>query len=109
MSFIGATSSASTRGAGVRQQGHLAGVLDRRGDIPLMLRAVAGHPPGSDLAAVGDELPQQAGVLVVNVGDLLLAEQAHLLLWFACRCFGHRGAPWGEPRLNGDGQIWKVS
>ena len=43
-------------------------VLDRVGDVALVLRAVAGDPAGPDLAAVGDELPQQAGVLVVDVG-----------------------------------------
>src|SRR6185436_15245353 len=84
---------ASARGAGVRQQRHLAGVLDRRGDVPLVLGAVAGHPTGTDLAAVGDELPQQTGVLVVDVGDLLLAENANLLLGFAGRWLRHRGAP----------------
>src|SRR5258708_3867801 len=68
-----------------------------------MLRAVAGDPPGPDLAAVGDELPQQPRVLVVHVGDLLLAEQADLLFWLANRWLGHRGAPWQRPARGGDG------
>jgi hypothetical protein len=38
-------------------------------DLTLLLRADAGHPPSADLAAVGDELAQQRGVLVVDVGD----------------------------------------
>src|ERR1700746_2953389 len=40
------------RRARVRKQRHLAGVLDRRRDGPLVAGAVAGHPPGADLAAV---------------------------------------------------------
>src|SRR5258708_38395665 len=68
-----------------------------------MLRAVAGDPPGPDLAAVGDELPQQPRVLVVHVGDLLLAEQADLLFWLANRWLGHRGAPWQSPARRGGG------
>src|SRR5437868_4189177 len=93
MSFMICRPPDSARGAGVRQQRHLAGVLNRRSDIPLVLRAVAGHPPGTDLAAVGNELPQQTGVLVVDVGDFLLAENANLLLWLAGRWLRHRGAP----------------
>src|ERR1700722_4189558 len=58
-----------------------------------MLRAVAGYPPRADLAAGGDELPQQTGVLVVHPGHLLLTEKADLLLRLADRWFGHRGAP----------------
>src|SRR5271170_5133232 len=96
--FIGAQPpSALSCRARVRQQRHLARVLDRRGDIALVLRAVAGNPPCPDLAAVGDELPQQPRVLVVDVGDLLLAEQADLLLWLANRWLGHRGAPQQSP------------
>src|SRR3954467_7672614 len=92
MSFI--VSLPSARSAGVGQQRHLAAVLDRDGDVALVLRAVSGHPAGADLAAVGDELAQQVGVLVVDVGVLLLAEGAHLLLRLACRRLGHgRNAP----------------
>src|SRR6202000_824433 len=98
MSFIGVLLMSvpppgSASRARVGQQRHLAGVLDRRGDIPLVLRAVAGNPPRADLAAVGNELPQQTGVLVVHVGDLLLAENADLLLGLTNWWLGHRGAP----------------
>src|SRR4051794_30371309 len=68
---------------GVGQQGDLAGVLDRYRHVTLVLAAVAGDPARPDLAAVGDELPQQAGVLVVDVLGLVLAECAHLLLRLA--------------------------
>src|SRR6202043_2729694 len=81
------------RRAGVRKQRHLAGVLDRRRDVPLVARAVARHPPGADLAPVRDVLAEQAGVFVVDVGDPLLAEHANLLLRLAEWWLGHRGAP----------------
>src|SRR5215212_3745315 len=77
------------RRARVRQQRHLAAVLDRDRDVPLVLAAVAGHPPGPDLAPVGDEFPQQPGVLVVDVGGLVLAERADLLLRLAQWHFRH--------------------
>src|SRR6476646_7485886 len=107
MSFIGVRliavilSPGLAGGAGVRQHRHLTGVLDGRGDVALVLGAVAGDPPGPDLAAVGDELPQQARVLVVDVGDLFLAEQADFLSWLANRRFRHRGAPWESPAYAG--------
>src|SRR5215470_12381122 len=89
--------------ARVRQHRHLTCVLDGRGNVALVLGAVAGYPPGPDLAPIGDELPQQRSVLVVDVGDLLLAEQADFLSWLANRCFRHRGAPWQSPACRGDG------
>src|ERR1700730_11311821 len=88
MIFISGLLSAT--GGGVRQQGHLAGVLDGARDLTLLLRADAGHPPSTDLAAVGDELAQQRGVLVIDVGDPLLVERVHLLLRLAkCRSLSH--------------------
>src|SRR5690242_18728073 len=90
MSFIVAPSA---RGRGVGQQGHLAAVLHGRRDVALVLGAVAADPAGPDLAAVGDELAEQRRVLVVDVGDLLLAEHADLLLRLAQWWLGHRGAP----------------
>src|SRR5215472_13293497 len=111
MSFIGVRlialilSPGLAGGAGVRQHRHLTGVLDGRGDVALVLGAVAGDPPGPYLASVGDELPQQARVLVIDVGDLFLAEQADFLSWLANRCFRHRGAPWESPACRGDG-VW---
>src|SRR4051812_44031232 len=94
--------------ARVRQQRHLASVLDRRGDVALVLGAVSGHPAGADLAAVGDELAQQRRILVVDVGEFLLAEQANLLLGLAWCRFRHRGAPcFEEPRSRGNG-LWSL-
>src|SRR5690348_16240798 len=80
------------RRARVRKQRHLAGVLDRRRDVPLVAGAVTGHPAGADLAAVRDVLAQQAGVLVVDVRGPVVAERADLLLRLAQWWLGHRGA-----------------
>src|SRR4051794_7949759 len=91
MSFISGLLSAT--GGRVGQQRHLAGVLDGDGDVTLVLDAVPGHPTSADLAAVGDELAEQRGVLVVDTGRLLLAELADLLLGLAHDCLGHCGAP----------------
>src|SRR5579859_3158529 len=96
MSFMGVRlicRSPLARRARVRQQRHLTSVLDRGRHIALMARAVARHPAGADLAAIGDVLAQQTGVLVVDVGDPLLAEHADLFLGLAQWWLGHRGAP----------------
>src|SRR3954449_1129670 len=99
MSFIPLSSATGSPGSacgrGVGQQCDLAGVLDRDRDVALVLAAVAGDPTGPDLAAVGDELPQQAGVLVVDVLGLVLAECAGLRLRLAQDRLGHGGAPGG--------------
>src|SRR5437764_4163508 len=81
ISFI--ASSRSARGRGVREQSHLAGVLDCLRELALLLRADAGHPAGADLAAVGDELAQQRGVLEVDVVDLCGQQRVGLLLRLA--------------------------
>src|SRR3954464_12658914 len=87
---------ASARGRGVGQQRHLTGVLDRLGDLTLLLGAPAGHPPGADLAAVGDELAQQGGVLVVDRLDAGGLERVGLLLRLAKRWLCH-----------GTNSVWK--
>src|SRR5689334_19999628 len=73
----------SARRRGVRQQRHLTRVLHRARGLPLLLSADTGHAPSADLAAIGDELPQERGVLVVDIGDPLLVERVHLLLGLA--------------------------
>src|SRR5256885_9027748 len=85
MSFI----VESPRRRRVGQQRHLAGVLDGLGDLALLLGAHPGDPASPDLAAVGDELPQQGGVLVVDVADLGRGERILLLLGLANRWFWH--------------------
>src|SRR5664279_1150971 len=95
MSFISSVLSfpRSARGRGVRQQGNLTGVLHGRGDVPLMLGAVAGHPASADLAAVGDEAAEQGDVLVIDGLRIFLAEGADLLLRFTNRWLGHGMSP----------------
>src|SRR4051794_41771266 len=83
----------SARRRGVGQQRHLTAVLHGRGDVTLVLAAVAADAAGTDLAAVGDELPQQRRVLVVDVGRLVLSELADLLFDLANGRLGHRGFP----------------
>src|SRR5213594_2427744 len=76
-----------------------------------MLGAVAGHPAGTDLAPLGDELAQHHDVLVVDVLDPVLAEDADLplllllpglLFLFLPRrsLLGLRGHPVASPRPN---------
>src|SRR5512141_1814899 len=94
MTFI-VSGSFSNRSAGrtrVRQQRHLARVLDGIGDEALLLHGHTGDPTRTDLAAVGDELAQQCGVLVVDVLDLRRLERVGLLLGLANGGLGHRGA-----------------
>ena len=50
----------------VRQKRHFAGILDRGGDLPLLLDRQTGDVAGADVAAFGDEHPQRRGVLVVE-------------------------------------------
>src|SRR4029079_6784500 len=94
MTFI-VVAPSRNRSAGrarVRQQGHLARVLDGIGDEALLLHGHTGEPTRADLAAVGDELAQQGGVLVVDVLDLRRLERVGLLLGLANGGLGHRGA-----------------
>src|SRR3954447_22448277 len=96
MSFISFRPSASAGRAGVRQQGHLARVLDGLGDLALLLHGDTGDAAGTDLAAVGDELAQDVDVLVVDLGDTRGLERVLLLLGLANRWLRHRGAPCTE-------------
>src|SRR3954453_14546208 len=66
------------RVAHVRKQRDLTRALDRQGDLVLVATAGAGDPARADLAALGDEPAKRADVLVVDVLDLVLAEQAGL-------------------------------
>src|SRR5688572_30582941 len=89
----------------VRQQGHLASVLDRGGHVTLVLRAVAGDSAGADLAPVAHELPEQVHVLVVDVVLLVRTELAELALWLAREtpALGHAvRPPPGPGRLPAD-------
>src|SRR6204780_3699213 len=102
MRAIGQSSLALASRAGVREQRHLARVLDRRGDVALVPGAVTGDPARADLAAVGDVLAEQPRVLVVHVADLVVTEGADLLLGLANWWLRHRGAPLESPAGCGD-------
>src|SRR5262245_14312852 len=67
----------------VRQQCHLAGDLDRTGDLTLLLHVVAAHPAVADLGSVAHEPREQVDVLVVDVLHLLGDEVTRLLLVFS--------------------------
>src|SRR5438874_2223164 len=62
-----------------RQQSNVAGLLDSRGNTPLVRRANAAQAPRDDLAPLGDELPEQADVFVIDGVNLLHAKLADLL------------------------------
>src|SRR5438045_8005032 len=62
----------------IRDERDLAGALDCRLQLALMFRAGPGNTPRQDLAALGDERPDQLDVLVVDVVDLVRAELADL-------------------------------
>ena len=67
VSAIFQTSLRSATGSGVRQQSHLAGVLDSLGELTLFLHGNTGDTTGTNLAAIGDELAQQGNVLVIDL------------------------------------------
>src|SRR5207244_2359930 len=63
---------------GVREQRHVAGALERRGEHPLVLRAGAALAARVDLAAVADVAADAADFLEVDLLDLVHAERADL-------------------------------
>src|ERR1022692_1567403 len=86
---IAATAGARLDALGdVRQQGHLAGPLHRLGDLHLVTPARAGDAAAADLPLLGDVPAQPVDVLVVDVRDLVLAEEAIAPLDLACRPAG---------------------
>src|SRR5205085_11671673 len=60
----------------VGQERHLSRALHRLRDLDLMPPARAGDPPAADLPLLGDVAAELVDVLVVDLGDLLLAEEA---------------------------------
>src|SRR6266581_7885886 len=65
---------------GERDERQRARALDGLHDLPLVLGAGPRDAPREDLRALGRERLHQAHVLVINEGDLLIAELAELLL-----------------------------
>lgn len=66
--------------AGERQQRDHPRLFDGGGQLTLMLGARAGVTARVNFPAIRNELPQAAGVLVVNDDVIFGAELAHLLL-----------------------------
>ena len=63
----------------VRKKCHLASSLDSYRKLSLVKSAVAGNTSGEDLRSLGNELSELSSILVINVCNLVLAEDANLL------------------------------
>src|SRR5687768_14893611 len=63
----------------VRQERHFAGALDRHRNLPLVPATGTGDAPRPDLSPLGDVAAQLVGVLVVDLLDLVFAEEAAAL------------------------------
>jgi hypothetical protein len=61
-----------------RQESCMTCTLDSGLKLTLMLSAGAGNTAGKDLAALADELAKARCILVIDVADVLLAEDANL-------------------------------
>ena len=58
---------------------HLASSLNCNGELSLVKSAVAGYTSGEDLCSLGSELSELSNILVINLSNLLLTEDANLL------------------------------
>jgi hypothetical protein len=65
--------------ANVGQKSNLASTLDSGVELTLVNSASAGHSSGQDLAALADELAELSGILVIDISNLIGAENANLL------------------------------
>ena len=63
----------------VGEKRHLASSLDSYGELSLVKSAVTANTSGEDLSSLGNELSELCYVLVINVSNLILAEDANLL------------------------------
>ena len=63
----------------VGEKCHLASSLDSYRKLSLMKSAVAGNTSGEDLSSLGNELSELSNILVINLGYLVLTEDANLL------------------------------
>jgi hypothetical protein len=63
----------------VGEKCHLACSLDSYGELSLVKSAVAANTSGKDLSSLGNELSELSYVLVINVRNLILAEDANFL------------------------------
>ena len=58
---------------------HLASSLDSYGELSLVKSAVAANTSGEDLSSLGNELSELCYVLVIDIRNLILAEDANFL------------------------------
>ena len=58
---------------------HLASSLDSYGELSLVKSAVAGYTSGENLCSLRCELSKLSDILVIDLGNLILAEDANLL------------------------------
>ena len=58
---------------------HLASSLNSYGELSLVKSASAGNTSGEDLCSLGNKLSELSNVLVIDLGYLVLAEDANLL------------------------------
>ena len=63
----------------VGEKCHLASSLDSCSKLSLVKSASAGNTSGEDLSSLGNELSELCNILVINVVNLILAEDANLL------------------------------
>ena len=63
----------------VGEKCHLASSLDSYGELSLVKSAGAGNTSGEDLSSLGNEFSELSYVLVIDIGCLVLTENANLL------------------------------
>ena len=63
----------------VGEKCHLASSLDSYRKLSLVKSAVAGNTSGEDLSSLGNELSEFCYILVIDLGYLVLAEDANFL------------------------------
>ena len=63
----------------VGKKSHLTSSLNCNGELSLVKSAVAAYTSGEDLCSLRDELSELCNVLVIDLGYLVLAEDANLL------------------------------
>ena len=63
----------------VRKKCHLASSLDSYGELSLVESTVAANTSGENLSSLRGELSKLSDILVIDLGNLILAEDANLL------------------------------
>ena len=63
----------------VGEKCHLASSLDSYGELSLVESAVAANTSGENLSSLRGELSKLSDILVIDLGNLILAEDANLL------------------------------